>query len=261
MVLVYVRIWCLVCQTLSHVLLVLGVCRLLEVGAEGVVVVLQHLENRILLVDGTFFVVDAVIKNGGYVIFRKPGLEDAVVFNGLRDVFGSEDSVELAVHAENRPFGNYLVGYCGMMLFALIEGLGLVLYFKDVPVIHHCIVFRLLFGIVTDLLYCIYLCLMEGNHLSQLVFGHIILPLEIESEDVAVRNTVSKSVLVEHVAENDLSGDFLLRVLLEDRGASKSEENCPREGVFDAEEHLSEHSAMALVDDEHDSLGVDLVYR
>ena len=77
----------------------------------------------------------------------------------------------------------------------------------------------------------------------------------------AVRNTVSKSVLVEHVAENDLSGNFLLRVLLEDRSSGESEKNCSREGVLDAEKHLSEHSAMALVDDEHDSLGVDLVYR
>ena len=210
MVLIYVCVRCLMCQTLCHVLLVLGVGRLLEVGPEGIVVVLQHFKDCILLVYSTLFIVDAVIENGGDMVFREPRLEDTVVFNSLRNVLGGKNCMELAVHTEYRPFSDYLVGYCDMMLVALIERLGLILHFEDGPVVHHRIVFRLLLRVITDLLHCVNLCLMESNHLTQLVFGHIILPIEVESENVSVRDTITEGVLVEHVAEDDFRGNFLL---------------------------------------------------
>ena len=162
--------------------------------------------------------------------------------------------MELAVNTEYRTFSDYLVGYCDMMLVALIERLSLVLHPEDVPVIHYRIVFRLLLRIITNLLHCIHLCLTESNHLTQFVSGHIILPLEVESENVAVRDTVSEGILVEHVTEDDFRRDLLLCVLLEDRCTGKPEEHCSREGILDAEQHLSEHAAMTLIDYEDNSL-------
>ena len=95
---------------------------------------------------------------------------------------------------------------------------------------------------------------MERHQLAQFVIVVGLHHVRVKAEHIAVGYSAGDGVFVEHVAEEGLRCDFMLGIFLKHRRACKAEEQSPREGVLDADEHVAEHAAVALVDDEYEAL-------
>ena len=104
-----------VSQTLCHISLILCVCCLPEGSTKLFVIVAQNLKDCILLVLATSVVVDRVIKDGSYVVFRVVLLEEMVVLNSLGDIFRCKNGMELTVMAEHKTIFHNLVHHCYVM--------------------------------------------------------------------------------------------------------------------------------------------------
>ena len=101
--------------------------------------------------------------------------------------------------------------------------------------------------------------LMESHQFAQLVIVVGVHHIRVEAQHVAVGDAAGNRVFVQHVAKERLGGNLVLGILFKHGRAREAEEQRTGEGVLDADEHVAEHTAVALVDDEHQPLLADLV--
>ena len=106
----------LVGQSLGHVFLILGVCRLLERGTIFMVIVLQHFKDSIFLIFAATIIVNAVVKYCGDVIFRIVLLEEMIVLDSLRYVLCGQYGMELTITAKHWSFFHNLLHHRPMVL-------------------------------------------------------------------------------------------------------------------------------------------------
>ena len=283
MVVFYTDIRLLVGKSLRHILLVLSVVGKLIVRAILGIVVGKHLLDCVLAHNAAVTIVDVAVENSHYVHRRMIFPEQPVVGDGFRNVLGGEHGVELAVLAQFLAALHDVVCHGYVVLVALVDvsrqislnalhrlavlGVGLlhlelvdeaVVDFPELLVLADelQIFFRSFgsCGIEGILLLQPEVYLMERHQLAQFVIVVGLHHVGVEAEHIAVGYSAGDGVFMEHVAEEGLRGDFMLGIFLKHRCACKAEEQSPREGVLDAEEHVAEHAAVALVDDEYEAL-------
>ena len=247
-----------------------------EFPVEALVVVVDNLLQRLLLDEGPInlllLVVDGGINEHRRHQLGRHLLEQMVVIDGLRDGMRGEDRVELAESAQGRPvlldIGHHLalvlghIALVGRAVLALghhaLDTVAAIAHLVEEGrhrhLVHDLVVHALATRVAHHLLHRFRLRLVQGHSLTQVKLGIGCHGAGVESEHVAVTDTIGDAVAVELVTEHVGGGAQLLAVFLVDGRARKAEHQRPREHPLDGLHVLTEGRTMALVHDEHDAL-------
>ena len=215
-------------------------------------------------------------------------LEELVIGDGLGDVLRGQHGMELAVLTQFFSALHDIVGHHQVVLVTLVDVIGQIgldaphrlavlrVALRHLELVDKAVVdFGQFFILVDELqifLHCLFrdgflriaflelqVDLMESHQFAQLVVIIRVHHVGVKTQHVAVGDAAGNRIFVQHVAKKRLGGNLVLGILFKHRRTCEAEEQRTREGVLDAEEHVAEHTAVALVDDEHQPLLADLV--
>ncbi len=234
------------------------------------VVVFQDFDEAFRFKDGISAAVcidDMRIEKRGDFQLRALRLHQAVVGDGFRDAARGKNGVEFTALAQGDPVVGNVLNHCVMVFVTAVLGVGQMVFDAGlidagaIPVsrhrhIVHVTIENILFlGVSKGFLRRCSFGFLKRDGLTQIAVAigeHLV---GIKAEHVLVADAVGDAVAVQLIAEDIGRGVVLADVLLVDGCAAETEEDRAGKALFDINKHVAKGGAVALINDEHDTLG------
>ena len=268
MIMFYIEVRLLVCQSFGYILFVFGVCGKLECCSIFLVIVIQHLQQGIFLGDSAIRIVYVVVEYGHHIQRRILLLEYPIISDCLRNILCGQNGVEFTVLAQFIPsacdvgsnslmMNRLLINvFRQIMFYSMYSFISFLISVRHLHLIHEPVVNSHFLLVIFNLLDAIYLQLGECHFFAKLIVIVGSHHIRIESQYVVIRDSVGNGVFMNHVAEYGFGHDFMLGIFFEYRCAREAEKQGSFERILDTYQHIAEHTTMTFVYDEYQSFAV-----